>query len=222
MADYVEIGYDPGIFGFVKAHRHTEGPSLVMSAWEDEDREWAAVFWVKRLHHEASPIAPSVFQLQNSRSMKAVNRAYDIFMSHGPPINAYMEPEPDFQRQRVYNWEEDNIFPGHAPLTWKQCKNFFSRVWKGVGIGQEPSLVINRRFKRPVSFGGRVVFPDCDRDLFWTKPVLLHEIAHELRFADKHGPEFVTQYVTLCVEYLRMSSEDLLVSAERYGIVHCG
>jgi hypothetical protein len=218
VSDYVAITYDPGIFGFVKAHRHTEGPALVMSAWEEEDYEWAAVFWVKRLHHAANPVDASLFRLQSSNT-KAVERTYEILLSQGPPSAAYVEPNPDFQRKRVYDWEDDNIFPGHQPLTWRGCKNFLSRVWKDVGEGSEPSLAVSRKLNHPISFHGRICFPIHQKDYFWRRPVLLHEISHELKFEDKHGPEFVRTYIDLCVRYLGMERDSLLSSARRYGIV---
>lgn len=218
MSDFTAVHYDPGIFGFVKAHRHIEGPALVMSSWEGEEQEWAAVYWVKRLHHEAYPIDPSVFAIQNKNTMKAVERTYDILMSYGPPIDAYMDPDPDLQRQRVYDWEDDNIFPGFKELTWPQCQTFFHKVWKEIGDGPEPSFSINRRLSRPVSFGGEVCFPHIWRHLYWRKPVLLHEITHELRFGDKHGPGFVSKYIDLCVKYLGMVREDLVESATRYRV----
>lgn len=218
MPDFTEINYNPGISGFVKGHRHFEGPALIMSVWVDDNQDWAGVYWVKRLHHKASPIGLNQFAIQNSRTQKAVERAYDILMAYGPPYEAYLDPEPDLQRKHVYVWEEDNIFPGHKELTWKECQTFVSSVWREVGTGPEPELILNRRSRYPFAFGGRICLPDCDRPFNWRKPVLLHEIAHELRFMDKHGPEFVAQYIDLCVRFLGLNRDILRSSATRYGV----
>lgn len=216
---FSEVAFDPGIFGFVKAHRHISGPALVMSVWEEENREWAAVYWVKRLHHAANPIETNLFQIINKKTMRAVERTYEILMSSEPPLQAFSE-KPDFQRRRVYDWEEDNILPGFKPLSWEKCKDYLTTVWRKVGRGPEPLLTVDKRLHRPMAYLGEIALPEKFKKDAWTKPVLLHEIAHELVFEAKHGPVFVSHYIDLCVEFLGFDRRILRESADRYGVIY--
>ena len=214
MYNLEPVRHNPGISGFVKAHRHPTGPALVMSSWQ----QVAAVYWVKRLHHSAVPIGCNSFRLLNQKTMKAVERTYEIMASYGPPQEAYSEV-PDYQRKRVYRWEEDNVFPfDDRCLSWDNCERFFNRVWKNAGTESEAKLVKSKRFTRPMAFSDQVFLPVCDKKS-WTRPVLLHEISHLLEFPFQHGPRFVSRYMDLCVEFLGMKPEDLESSAARYGVL---
>src|ERR1700733_845948 len=126
------ILYDPGIAGFVKGHRHHSGPSIIMTTGENDDRDWIAVYWIKRLHFNAKPTESACFWMWTEGTMKAAERAYDLFMSMGPPVEA----QTDFQRRRVYRWEEKIIFPGRDDrLDWEDCQNFLLMVWDAIGKG---------------------------------------------------------------------------------------
>ncbi len=211
------ILYDPGIPGFVKAHRHSSGPAVVMTTWEEEDRDWVAVFWVKRLHHAAKPVQDNIFWLWTEQTLKAAERTYDLLMMSGPPVEA----RPDFQRERVYNWEDDNIFPGRdQELTWDDCHHFLDRVWREVGKGRPvPKLSNETKYRRAISFTGRIYLPK-DHRLDWNKPTLLHEIAHQFEFADQHGPRFVSHYMKLCMKFLDMKLQYLQETADRYEVLY--
>lgn len=214
MYNLEPVCYNPGIPGFVKAHKHPSGPALVMSCWSHV----AAVYWVKRLHHAATAIDCHIFRLISKKTLQAVERAYEIAATYGPPYEAY-PATPDYQRKRVYRWEEDNIFPvDNEQRTFDQCQRFLNKVWKKVGDGPAPALEKSTRLSRAMAYSDRILLPISD-ETAWTKPVMLHEISHILEFPYQHGPRFVSRYMDLCVEFLGLEPELLESSAERYGVL---
>jgi hypothetical protein len=214
MSETREITYDPGIFGFVKGHRHHSGAALVMSSWEEEDQDMIAIFWVKRLHWNASPVRSDAFWTWTPQSMKAAERTYDLFLSMGPPLDALV----DYQKERVYRWEADNIYPGYDSMTWEQCERFLKKCWKQVSSAPVPKLVPRRRLQ-PCAYLNEIHLPDDDGGT-WIKPVLLHEMAHILEAGHQHDPKFVARYIKLCVKFLGMEKKHLRESAGRYGVQH--
>lgn len=213
---YETLGYDPGIFGFVKGHRHHTGPTLIMSSFDGDDSESLCIFWVRRCHHAATPVHPSTFSIIGERTRYAAERLYDIHLQLGPPPEAL----PDFQRERVYQWEEDNIFPGFKAMSFRACRQFLSHVWQHAGKGPEPELTTRLRIETAISFSGLIHLPKKDRNFFWRQPVILHEVGHELEFPHKHGPAFVQRYISLCVRFLGMDKRNLTESAKRYGVAY--
>lgn len=206
------INYNPGIPGFIKAHRYPGGPSLVMSQSEWMGYDWISVYWVNRLHFNAQPWKPYEFMMTDQCSRIVADKLYESLLSMGPPPDAFC----DFQRVRVYDWEKDIIYPRGAIMTWTACKRFVNRVWRKFGDGAVPKLVDNQRYLDPVSLGGMIhlppAYPSCRM-----KPILLHEIAHELT-SDWHGPHFVSTYIDLCAEFLGMNHRSLCDTARRYGV----
>ena len=214
MPMFEAILYDPGIPGWVKGHRHISGPAVVMTTWEEADRDWVSVCWVKRLHHAAKPVHAHSFWLWTEQTMRAAERAYDLLMALGPPIEA----QTDFQRERVYIWEEDNIFPDRdQELTWEDCHRFLDHVWNKSGKGAIPELTNRMKYKQPIAFPGKIHLPADDKTC-WTKPVLLHEIAHQLEFRAQHGKLFVACYMNLCEKFLDMNLKHLRETADRYEV----
>ncbi len=208
------ILYDPGIPGFIKSHRHHSGPAVVMTTWEEEDRDLVSVFWVKRLHHAAIPVQINKFWLWTEQTMKAAERAYDLSLIAGPPFRA----QSDFQRKRVYDWEDDNIFLWRdQQLTWIGCNRFLNHVWKNCGNGTIPQLTDQMRFKNPISLPGKI---HLSTNWNWNKPTILHEIAHQFDFSAQHGPRFVARYMNLLVNFLGMDRQFLQETADRYNVLY--
>jgi hypothetical protein len=214
MNSTIPVRFDPGIPGFIKAMRHHSGPVLVMTEFTLSQREWFGVFWVKRLVHNANRWAAEYFPVFGDKTRQDAERYFDYMLLAGPPPAALT----DSQRVRVYEWEDDNIMPMFDhPMPWSACLFFTKYVWERVG-GRNPLILSNEsRVRCALSMGGKIHIPE-DLPAFHTKPVLLHEIAHELTRGAQHGPEFVSTYMDLCVRFLGIDREYLEDSAIRYGV----
>ena len=208
------VGFDPGIPGFVKASRHHSGPALVMTRTTLAKIEWAGVFWVKRLIHNAGRYAPQYFRVLSEATWQAVDRHFDYMLASGPPPIA----KRDAQKLRVYDWEDDNIFPeDRRPMPWSGCIFYAKYVWERVGDGKPLILSNESKAQSALSLGGKIHIPS-DIAEYRTRPTILHEIAHELTEHDQHGPAFVSTYMDLCVRFLGLDREKLEKSAIRYGV----
>lgn len=215
MSNAQPITYDPGIFGFVKGYRHRSGAALVMSLLEEdeEDQDMIAVFWVKRLHFNARPVKSNAFLMCTTQTMKAAERTFDLFLSMGPPLDALV----DYQREKVYSWETDNIFPTFdVSMTWEQCEDFLKTCWKEVSKAPPP-LLKKRKRVNPCAYSTEIHLPDDDGGS-WIKPIILHEMAHVLEAGHQHGPKFVSRYIRMCVKFLGLKKWELQETANQYGV----
>ena len=208
-----EIRYDPGIFGFVKAHRHRTGSVLAMSH-HNEDTPVFLLYWVKRLHPAAKPYSIHSVAARTQRSRRHAEAEYERMFWCGPPPFAIC----DQQRTRVYRWEENVIFPGHREWTWLGCQRYLRRVWNEVGTGGDLVLTNKRRFRCAISLDGMIHLPRHDPGFFYRAPIILHEIAHELTPGHQHSAVFVQTYMGLCQRFLGLDQTLLRDTAERQGI----
>src|SRR4051812_48530934 len=120
------VNYNPGIPGFVKAARHRSGASLVMTRWKIANTDWLGTFWVKRLAHNATRWAQEYYREPEEITHEALDRQFDYRLTVGPPPTALC----DKQRLLVYDWEDDNIYPGRdRPMPWHGCIFFTKYVW---------------------------------------------------------------------------------------------
>lgn len=213
---YTPVQYDPGIFGFVKAHRHPSGCAVVMSEIEDEKTgvDFYVVFWVRRLVPNAKPYLPS---LHKKRDIHMAESMYSFYMKDPiPPVI------PDRQKNKVYDWEDQYIIDPKKQtiLEWDKCQEFLSIVWKEVGGKKKcPILTNKRRFKTCISLGGEIHLPDYN-PIFRTKPYILHEIAHEItpEFI-RHGPPFVKNAIMLYEKFLNINRTYLEETAKKSGVI---
>jgi hypothetical protein len=208
------IGFDPGIPGFVKAARHPSGAALVMTTWERTGQDWLGLFWVTRLIHNAVPVAPQHYRMLSERTLPAVERHFDYLFLSGPPPLALR----DSQKQRVYTWEDDNIFPWNdAPMTWAGCHRFLNHVWDRVGTGKAPKLTQQSRAQKAMSFGGQIHLPESS-PVYRSRPIILHELSHELNMFDAHGRAFVRTYIDMSARFLGINRLKLEHTARQYGV----
>lgn len=208
------INFNPGIDGFIKATRHSSGASLVMTRWKIAGTIWLGTFWVKRLAHNALRWAQQYYREPDEITRETLEGQFDYRLAVGPPLTALC----DRQRLLVYDWEDDNIFPGHdRPMPWHGCIFFTKYVWDRVSDGSPLILSCEGRARHALSLGGKIHLPDDDPE-YRTKPIILHEIAHELAKFDQHGPTFVSTYMDLCVRFLGMNQESLKSSARMYNV----
>ncbi|APH74131.1 hypothetical protein [Aquibium oceanicum] len=104
--------------------------------------------------------------------------------------------EPDYQKSRVYRWEDIYIKPrDQSQVPFDAIQPIVNHVWPT----PHPPIV------RPFAGNGgrghrlRVRFPTTAPTPTW---VILHEVAHALTHGDKHGPDFVGAYMQLLNRYL--------------------
>lgn len=208
------IRYDPGIFGFVKAQRHHTGSVLAMSHHDEADPPIFLLYWVKRLHPFAKPYWLHSVPVRNRRSRQFAEDEYERMFWCGPPPFAIC----DRQRSRVYRWEEEVIFPGYPEWTWRGCQRFLRQVWNHVGDQHDIVLTNRRRFQHAISLGGVIHLPSTDASYFYRKPVILHEVAHELTPGQQHNAIFVKVYMSLCARFLGMDQAFLRDTAMQYDV----
>lgn len=101
----------------------------------------------------------------------------------------------DYQRQRVYNWEDSVVAP-HCPaiVPFTAGQQYVDGVWLANGWTRSPRVVpLPRQCKRVVARAshGEICLPQ--RIAGW---IILHELAHVLT-DDRHGPDFVGIYIDL-------------------------
>jgi hypothetical protein len=131
----------------------------------------------------------------------------------------------DFQRSRVYRWEQEHVFPhDREPLSIDACAALVEaayRWWHGplsLRPGWAPPNVTDGRGRRHACGSREVIkLPRWAR----TRPVVLHECAHGLA-PDRHGPEFVKVYVSLLVRFMGLDRASLLASLAASGVKVAG
>jgi hypothetical protein len=131
----------------------------------------------------------------------------------------------DFQRSRVYRWEQEHVFPhDRVLLSIDTCAALVEaayRWWHGplsLRPGWAPPNVTDGRGRRHACGSREVIkLPRWAR----TRPVVLHECAHGLA-PDRHGPEFVKVYVSLLVRFMGLDRASLLASLAAAGVKVAG
>lgn len=118
----------------------------------------------------------------------------------------------DYQRSRVYKWERAALpdFSDRS-LSLEQCGQLALTVARTFRR-RAPRIHDGRGHRNAVSYGGCIALPRWAR----TRPVVLHEMAHELVKGNdlaSHGPEFVGTYIALLHRFHGCSVRMLLASA---------
>jgi len=127
----------------------------------------------------------------------------------------------DYQRQRVYDWENRNIEPKDSSIIpYAQAQMMVNYIWEQEGLLFPPSV-------REMPKQNRTVEAKANRSNVWVKPegisswVLLHELAHSLTTktfdedSQRHGPAFVGVYMRLLEKHLRIPLPLLMYSAQK-------
>ncbi|MGE3877377.1 MAG: hypothetical protein AB7F74_30830, partial [Parvibaculaceae bacterium] len=127
----------------------------------------------------------------------------------------------DFQRTRLYRWENELVFPADRQLLpLDACTLLVEQAYRWAEAEKtrhpdwSPPLVFDGRGRRHAC-GSResIKLPRWAR----SRPVVLHECAHGLA-PDKHGPQFVRTYIELLAQFLDMDRDALLGSALQAGL----
>lgn len=113
----------------------------------------------------------------------------------------------DYQRQRVYNWERENMPPGRF-LKFEEIAPYVATVWRE--LGREHPPLIEALPKQVRNIGGdanrfKLRFPERGA----TQATVLHEMAHALTSdihggTDAHGPAFVGEFMRIAAPRLNV------------------
>jgi len=120
----------------------------------------------------------------------------------------------DYQRQRVYDWEDDVVRSRCSNIVrFENGQQYVDGVWLANGWTRPPK-VFPHRSKKVIASAHHGVVNLPDKVAAW---VILHELAHALT-DDQHGPNFVGVYLTLLERVERLPKLMLMYSLEQAKI----
>ena len=131
-------------------------------------------------------------------------------------------PQRDWQRSRVYAWENRVIAPRDRSLVpFPAAQGMVNAIWSETGLRYPPRV-------EPLPAQARTRVADADRLTLRLPRLapswhLLHELAHSMSTthdgrSDGHGPVFMGIYLQLLGRYLRLDEVELLQSLAVAGI----
>lgn len=121
----------------------------------------------------------------------------------------------DFQKQRVYNWENKYIIPLVSTKIQKLdfLKLVLNYIWDDLGYECQPNLFVNE-LRSAKSTGNRYeinLTPNMANEF-----TLIHELAHSINMKedfdayDGHGPNYVADYAMLLTRYYKLDKTMLI------------
>ena len=117
----------------------------------------------------------------------------------------------DFQRSKLYKWEELEYGWDDTILSLEECQSYCNTLIKGVtvtdGRGRRTPCAKTHFLRREIAL------PRFARK----KWIVIHEVAHFLTH-DKHGPKYVRAYIDILAREYGRSIELLVASATEYGL----
>lgn len=129
----------------------------------------------------------------------------------------------DFQRQRVYDWENKHI---RKKVSTKLADLEFIRkivnyIWNDLGYELPPEVVVNKSYKTK-STGNRyeIKFMPSMVNEF----TAIHELAHSINMRydfvayDSHGPNYVADYCFLLNHYYKVDEFYLIGTLKESGV----
>jgi len=123
----------------------------------------------------------------------------------------------DFQRSRVYAWENRVVAPRDPSfVSFADAQAMVDAIWLEMGLKYAPKVEpLSTQAKATVASATRLSIFLPERTPSWC---LLHEISHALTStmdgqSDGHGGSFMGVYVKLVARYLRLSLVELVRSA---------
>jgi len=128
----------------------------------------------------------------------------------------------DYQRSRVYAWEQAEVAPyGRSLVPFAAAQGMVDAIWAESGLRYPPKVEkLPRQSRRVLAHATRLVLRLPDALPCWC---LLHELAHAMAAthegeSDLHGPRFMGLYLRLLLRYLRLPEAALLASLRAAGI----
>ena len=128
----------------------------------------------------------------------------------------------DWQRSRVYAWEERFVVP-HDPsqVAFARAQGMVDAIWADMGLRFPPKVErLPRQARCTLADASRLSIRLADHNPSWC---LLHELAHAMSSthderSDGRGPQFMGLYTRLLIRYLRLSADALSESLDGAGI----
>ena len=127
-----------------------------------------------------------------------------------------MSGKRDFQRSRVYAWENRVIAPRDpSSIAFPEAQGMVNAIWAEMGLSYPPKVEpISPLAKTTVASASRLSILLPGRTPSWC---LLHELAHAMTstmegHSDGHGGMFMGVYVRLLSCYLRLDPAELIRS----------
>ena len=128
----------------------------------------------------------------------------------------------DWQRARVYAWEDRIVAPrDRSTLPYAAAENMVAAIWADLDLRFPPKVApLPGQARRLQADGSRLLLRLPETMPSW---LLLHEMAHALSSthegaSDGHGPAFMGLYIQLLERYMRWCRDELLRSATTDGI----
>lgn len=133
----------------------------------------------------------------------------------------------DFQKLRVYNFEDNCISPfDETVVTITEAQNIVNFIWTSEGNDYPPIVSQNTRYKTRLADSDRFKIQIARKNI--KQWILIHELAHSFNrklneegdeiSCDKHGPKFMLIYLTLLEKYLDMNMLMLLTMCKHNNI----
>ncbi len=129
-----------------------------------------------------------------------------------------MSDKRDFQRSRVYAWENRFIAPRDKSfVSFAAAQGMVNAIWSEMGLEYPPKVEpLPTQAKATVASATRLSIFLPERIPSWC---LLHEIAHAMTStmdgqSDGHGASFMGVYVRLLGQYLRLGPAELVCSLQ--------
>jgi hypothetical protein len=127
-----------------------------------------------------------------------------------------MRAQRDFQRSRVYDWENRVVAPRDPSfVSYLEAQAMVNAIWSETGLKYPPKVEPRSvQAKATVASATRLSIFLPERTPSWC---LLHEIAHAMTSkmdgeSDGHGALFMGVYVRLLAPYLRLDAAELIRS----------
>ena len=134
-----------------------------------------------------------------------------------------MKAKRDFQRSRVYAWENRVVAPRDPSfIALPEAQGMVNAIWSEMGLNYPPKVeALPIQAKTTIASASRLSIFLPGRTPSWC---LLHELAHAMTStidgqSDGHGPQFMGLYVKMLAQYLRLDLAELIRSIEAKGIL---
>lgn len=129
----------------------------------------------------------------------------------------------DYQRQKVYDWENKNIRPlvSHKIVSIDYLRAIVNYMWEKVGMEFPPKVEINHMYKKK-STGNRYELLLAEH--MTTEFITVHELAHALNCRedydhyDMHGPNYVAGYCFLLTHFYKINEHMILATLKEAGV----